>query len=106
MKDKIIKINESTSLILDLKTLIIVISFAISLCSVYFSLKADIKLAMENPPPTLSATEWEMKDQNIRLNVQQTLIATENNAKGIEDIKKQLTIIEGRLYDINNLMAH
>lgn len=98
MKDKIIKIGQNTNITLDLKTLIIVVTFAISLCSVYFSLKADIAEAKALPKPTLSVTEWQIKDELIRTTIM-------NNAQGIAEIKSRLAIIEGRLYDINNLIA-
>ena len=92
------KLSPNTTLTLDLKTLILVLGFTITMVSMYAKLQAGISETKLLPLPSISATEFEMKDLLIRETV-------ENNAKGIEDIKKQLTIIEGRLYDINNLMA-
>ena len=92
------KLSPNTTLTLDLKTLILVLGFTITMVSMYAKLQAGISEAKLLPLPSISATEFEMKDLLIRETV-------ENNAKGIEDIKKQLTIIEGRLYDINTLMA-
>jgi Mg2+ and Co2+ transporter CorA len=87
-------INEQTKIKLDLKTLGIILTFTISMVMMYAKLQADIQEAKELPKPTLSATEWEIKDELIRTTIM-------NNASGIEDIKKQLNKIEDRLYEIN-----
>tara|TARA_R100000963_G_C4619079_1_gene87147 strand:+ start:521 stop:796 length:276 start_codon:yes stop_codon:yes gene_type:complete len=87
-------INEQTKIKLDLKTLVIILTFTISMVMMYAKLQADIQEAKELPKPTLSATEWEIKDELIRTTIM-------NNASGIEDIKKQLNKIEDRLYEIN-----
>lgn len=86
-------INENTNLTLDLKTLILIIGFTISMVSMYAKLQADISDAKLLPKPTLSAMEWEIKDELIRTTIMQ-------NAKGIEEIKLQLNTIEHRLYEI------
>tara|TARA_B100000519_G_C14257790_1_gene445950 strand:- start:4801 stop:5073 length:273 start_codon:yes stop_codon:yes gene_type:complete len=88
------KISESTNLTLDLKTLILIIGFTVSMVMMYAKLQADIKIAMDEPKPTLSATEWEIKDELIRTTIMQ-------NAEGIKEIKSQLNTIENRLYEIN-----
>jgi len=88
------KISESTSLTLDLKTLIIIIGFTVSMVMMYAKLQADIEDAKQLPKPTLSATEWEIKDELIRTTIMQ-------NAEGIEEIKDKLNTIENRLYEIN-----
>ena len=88
-------INEQTKINLDLKTLFIILGFTISMVSMYAKLQADIEDAKHLPEPTLSATEWEIKDELIRTTIMQ-------NAEGIEDIKLQLNKIEDRLYEIKN----
>ncbi len=88
-------INEQTKINLDLKTLFIILGFTISMVSMYAKLQADIEDAKNLPEPTLSATEWEIKDELIRTTIMQ-------NAEGIEDIKLQLNKIEDRLYEIKN----
>jgi|TARA_R100001443_G_scaffold115895_1_gene134792 Mg2+ and Co2+ transporter CorA len=87
-------LNENTTLNLDIKTLIIIITFTISMVTMYAKLQADILEARDLPKPTLTATEWQIKDELIRTTVQQ-------NAKGIEEIKSKLNTIEERLYEIN-----
>jgi hypothetical protein len=87
-------ISESTNLTLDLKTLIMIIGFTVSMVMMYAKLQADIQDAKNLPKPTLSATEWEIKDELIRTTIMQ-------NAEGIKEIKSQLNTIENRLYEIN-----
>ena len=94
------KITESTSVNLDIKSLIMIIGFTVSLVTMYAKLQADISDAKAHPKPTLSATEWQIKDQLIRETIKNTLIATENNAQGIQEIKDKLNKIEDRLYEI------
>lgn len=88
------KINESTAINLDLKSLIMIIGFTVSMVMMYAKLQADIEDAKQLPKPTLSATEWEIKDELIRTTIMQ-------NAEGIEEIKDKLNTIENRLYEIN-----
>tara|TARA_R100001443_G_scaffold113463_1_gene128213 strand:- start:7187 stop:7480 length:294 start_codon:yes stop_codon:yes gene_type:complete len=95
------KISESTNLTLDLKTLILIIGFTVSMVMMYAKLQADIKIAMDEPKPSISSTEFEMKDLLIRENIKNTLIITENNAQGIQELKEKLIVIENRLYEIN-----
>ena len=93
-KEKIFKLSESTNLTLDLKTIIIVLGFTISLVSVYYSLLGQIEEAKLLPHPTLTATEWKIKDELIRTTVQQ-------NAQALQEVKEQLNKIEDRLYEIS-----
>ena len=100
-KEKSFKVSESTSLQVDLKTIGMVIGFTVSLVSVYFTLKSDIAEAKELPKPTISSTEFEMKDLLVRENIKNTLIITENNAKGIQELKDKLSVIENRIYELS-----
>ena len=88
------KINESTAINLDLKSLIMIIGFTVSMVMMYAKLQADIEDAKNLPKPTLTATEWQIKDELIRTTIMQ-------NAEGIEEIKDKLNTIENRLYEIN-----
>tara|TARA_Y100000401_G_C8181505_1_gene154232 strand:- start:134 stop:406 length:273 start_codon:yes stop_codon:yes gene_type:complete len=59
-------INQDTNLTLDVKTLILIIGFVVSMVSMYAKLQADINLAMEKPEPEISRVEYDLKDTNIR----------------------------------------
>ena len=78
---------------LSLKTIGAVIFAIISLAGVWFSLKADIALAMEMPEPTISKTEWELKDELIR----NTIIDTQED---VEMILEKLDKLDERIYEI------
>ena len=45
------QIGEDTKVILDLKTIGLIVSFIIGLATTYFTLRSDIALAMEMPKP-------------------------------------------------------
>ena len=86
-------LSEKTQVTLDLKTIGIVIGGAISLVTLYFTLQKDIELAKELPKPTITRTEYDLKDQLIR----ETIMNTQND---VGDIKKQLDKIEERLFEM------
>ena len=92
--EKSLQIGEGSLLTLDIKTLIMIIGFTVSMVMMYAKLQADIEDAKNLPKPTLSATEWEIKDELIRTTIMQ-------NAEGIEEIKDKLNTIENRLYKFN-----
>jgi len=87
------ELSEDTMLGISIKTLIalgIGLSIAVGM---YYNLQAEIQLAKELPPPDVSRTEFDLKDQLIR----ETIMS---NAQNIEEIKNQLDKIETRLYEI------
>ena len=88
------KIGENTDVTLDLKTIGIIVGFAVSLSSMYFVLKADIAQAMVMPIPEVSATEFQYKDQIIR----EAIMTTQEDVK---DMKQTLRLLEKRLYEIS-----
>ena len=77
------KIGEDTNVTLDLKTIGIIVGFVISLSTMWFTLKADIALAMERPEPVIDRVEYDLKDELIR----QTIIDTQED---VEEIKESL----------------
>jgi polysaccharide pyruvyl transferase WcaK-like protein len=87
------KISEGTEVTLDLKTIATVIAFIISLVGMYYALKADIEVAKELPAPTISRTEYDLKDQMIR-------DAVMNTQKQVEEIHKDVKVIDERLFEI------
>ena len=64
-----------------------------SLVSMWFLLQADIAEAKELPapvPPDVTRMEFDMKDQNIRLTI-------ENTASDVEELKEDLDRIEEKI---------
>ncbi len=87
------EIGESTKVTLDLKTIGLIVGFVITLAGMWFTLKADIALAMEKPEPVIDRVEYDLKDELIR----QTIMDTQDDVdKILEDLQK----IDERLYDI------
>ena len=88
------EIGEGTKVTLDLKTIGMIVGFAVSLSSMYFVLKADIALAMELPEPVIERVEYDLKDELIR----QTILDTQED---VEMILEKLNKLEDRLYEVS-----
>ena len=78
---------------LSLKTIGAVVFAIVSLAGVWFSLKADIALAMEMPEPPISKTEFELKDELIR----STIMDTQDD---VEMILEKLDKLDERIYEM------
>jgi hypothetical protein len=87
------KISENTEVTLDVKTLIIIISFVVSFVGLYFALQTDIELAKKLPKPQVTRTEYDLKDQLIR----ETIINTQEK---VQENSKKLDKIDEKLYEI------
>jgi|TARA_R110000822_G_scaffold63780_3_gene156606 hypothetical protein len=87
------KLGESTPVLLDIKTIGIIIGFVVSLSTVYFTLKSDIALAMEMPEPPISKTEYELNDKFVR----QTIMDTQDDVK---TLLLKFDKMEERIYEL------
>lgn len=88
------QIGEETKVTLDLKTIGMIIGFTITLATMWFTLKADIALAMERPEPVIDRVEYDLKDELIR----ETIMNTQED---VEEIKGTLEKMEQRLYELS-----
>ena len=87
------ELNEDTGFNVSIKTLIAIGFGMASLISMWFMLQADIAEAKElpvAPPPDVTRMEFDMKDKNIRLTI-------ENTQKDVEEIKDDLDRIEEKI---------
>jgi hypothetical protein len=87
------ELNEDTTFKLSIKTMAGVAALIFSLVSMWFLLQADIAEAKELPapvPPDVTRMEFDMKDQNIRLTI-------ENTASDVEELKEDLDRIEEKI---------
>ncbi len=84
------KISENTELTLDLKTLVIIITFIVTVVGMWFALQKDIDLAKELPKPEVSGTEHDLKAQLIRQTIRQTEDKEEQNSGNQDKIDKKL----------------
>jgi len=90
------KLSEKTALTLDIKTIAIIITMAVSVSGTYFTLKADIeenKKALENGN-WVSATEYDLKDKLVRNTVL-------SNSEKLDAIEEKLNTIDERIYNLN-----
>jgi hypothetical protein len=88
------KINEGTQVTLDLKTIAIIISFVGTVVGMWFALQGEIEEAKRLPEPSISRTEYDLKDKLVR----ETIM---NTQKKVEENGKKLDIIEDRLYELS-----
>ena len=84
------KISENTELTLDLKTLIIIVAFVVTVVGMWFALQKDIDLAKELPKPEVSRTEYDLKDQLIRETIMNTQEKVEQNSDKLDKIDEKL----------------
>jgi len=87
------QIGEGTKVTLDLKTIGMIVGFAISISSMYFVLQADIAKAMTLPEPQIERIEYDLKDELIR----QTIMDTQED---VESILEKLEKLEERIYEM------
>ena len=87
------ELNEDTGFQVSIKTLI-AIGFAMAtIIGMWFALQADIAEAKElplAPAPDVTRMEFDMKDKNIRLTIQ-------NTQDDVEEIKEDLKRIEEKI---------
>ena len=70
-----------------------IVSFAVSLCTVYFTLKSDIAVAMTEPKPEVTSTEFRYKDEIIR----KAIMTTQED---VQEMKETLKLLEARIFEI------
>jgi|TARA_R110001583_G_scaffold26456_1_gene95164 hypothetical protein len=87
------ELSEDTAVKLSIKTLGGIATLIAILVGMWFTLQADITEAKElpvAPPPDVSRMEFDMKDQNIRMSI-------ENTEKVVDEIKLQLIRMEDKM---------
>jgi len=91
------ELNEDTGFKVSIKTLIGIGFGMATIISMWFMLQADINEAKElpvPPPPDVTRMEFDMKDKNIRLTI-------ENTQEDVEEIKEDLDRIEEKIDELN-----
>jgi len=87
------ELNEDTGFQISIKTLGAIAFFIFTIVGLWFTLQADIAEAKElpiAPPPDVTRMEFDMKDKNIRLTIQ-------NTADDVEEIKEDLKRMEDKI---------
>ena len=93
------ELNEDTSFKVSIKTLGAIAVGIATVVGMWFALQADIAEAkelpvIEIPPPDVTMIEFDMKDKNIRLTIQ-------NTQDDVEEIKEDLKRIEEKIDRLN-----
>ena len=88
------KVSESTEFTLDIKTLVLIISFVVTAAGMWFALQGDIEEAKRLPEPVVTRTEYDPKDKLIR----ETIMNTQEK---VQENGEKLDLIEERLYEIS-----
>jgi hypothetical protein len=87
------ELNEDTGFNVSIKTLMAIGAAITTVVGMWFALQADIAEAKELPKPPkqdVSRMEFDMKDKNIRLSI-------ENTEKAVDDLKARLIRMEDKL---------
>ena len=87
------ELNENTGFQVSIKTLIGIGAGMATVIGMWFMLQADIAEAKElpvPPAPDVTRMEFDMKDKNIRLTI-------ENTADDVEEIKEDLKRMEDKI---------
>ena len=90
------ELNEDTGFKVSIKTLIGIVVAMATVIGMWFALQADIeeaKMLPEPPAPDVTRMEFDMKDKNIRLTI-------ENTQEDVEEIKEDLRRIEDKIDDL------
>ena len=87
------ELNEDTGFQISIKTLIGIGAAMATIISMWFMLQADIADAKELPAPAdpeVTRMEFDMKDKNIRLSI-------ENTEKAVDEMKVDLRRMEDKI---------
>tara|TARA_A100001201_G_C4068795_1_gene195093 strand:+ start:311 stop:595 length:285 start_codon:yes stop_codon:yes gene_type:complete len=90
------ELNEETSFKISIKTLAGIAALIFTIVGMWFALQADIQEAKELPkplPPDVTRMEFDMKDKNIRLTI-------ENTQEDVTEIKEDLRRIEDKIDEL------
>ena len=90
--DRFDEFSEGTVIGLSIKTLIAVGMTIATMVSMYMTLQADISVAMEEPKPPVTRTEYELQTEMMDKAILET-------KEDISEIKKSIDKMEDRLFN-------
>ena len=88
------ELNENTGFNISIKTMMAVGFAMATIMGMWFALQADIAEAKELPKPDVTKMEFQMKDKNIRLSI-------ENTEKAVEELKIDIRRMEDKIDRLN-----
>ena len=89
------ELSEDTNFSVSIKTLIGIAIAIASAVAMYYALMSEIQVAKQLPEPAISRTEYDLKDQMVRDAIMQT-------QKDVQEISRDVKVIDERLYEIQN----
>ena len=94
------KVDESTELTLDLKTIGLIVGGVLALASMWFTLQGAIKELQnqQNPEEFVKQMEFQLKDELIRSTILQIEKSTEGLKEDILDNKESIKELEDKVY--------
>ena len=84
------ELSEDTKFQISVKTLVAVSVGIASLVGMWFALQADIEEAKLLPEPTVSRTEYDLKDELIRESIMNTEEKVQENSQKLDKIDEKL----------------
>jgi hypothetical protein len=94
-QEQVMQLSEETNLQISVKTLVGIAIAIASAVGMYYALMKEIEVAKTLPEPTISRTEYDLKDQMVRDAIMQT-------QKDVQEISRDVKVIDERLYEIQN----
>lgn len=92
-KEGMKELSEDSNLQISVKTLVGIAIAIASAVGMYYALMQEIEIAKELPKPSITRTEFDLKDQMIR-------DAVMNTQKQVEEISHDVKTIDERLFEI------
>ena len=93
------KVSENTSVQLDLKTVVAIISITASFVGMYYTLQADIEEAKSLPPIEVTRLEYELKEEWNENMIMQLKEAVEVLEETQDILKEEIKITSAMLQD-------
>jgi len=93
------KVSENTSVQLDLKTVVAIISITASFVGMYYTLQADIEEAKSLPPIEVTRLEYELKEEWNEDMIMQLKEAVEVLEETQDILKEEIKITSAMLQD-------
>ena len=93
------KVSENTSVQLDLKTVVAIISITASFVGMYYTLQADIEEAKKLPPIEVTRLEYELKEEWNEDMIMQLKDAVEVLEETQDILKEEIKITSAMLQD-------
>jgi recombinational DNA repair protein RecR len=93
------KVSENTSVQLDLKTVVAIISITASFVGMYYTLQADIEEAKSLPPVEVTRLEYELKEEWNEEMIMQLKEAVEVLEETQDILKEEIKITSAMLQD-------